>query len=94
MPAFDEFLISYKDRSASLPLADFKKAVSDNGIFRPVIVINGQVRGLWKRTIRKEKVIIETALFEPGNRSIMNQIEKGMNTFGHFLEKETELRQI
>jgi hypothetical protein len=48
LPAFDEFLISYKDRNASLTLTNFKKAVSENGIFRPVIVINGQVMGLWK----------------------------------------------
>ena len=94
LPAFDEFLISYKDRSASLPSADFKKAVSENGIFRPVIVVRGQVRGLWKRTIRKDKVIIETELFEPGNKSLMNQIGKGINTYGNFLEKEIELRQI
>jgi hypothetical protein len=94
LPAFDEFLISYKDRRASLPLINFKKAVSENGIFRPVIVINGQVMGLWKRTIKKEKVIIETDLFDPDNDSIKNQIEEGIEKFGQFLEKQTEIKHI
>lgn len=94
LPAFDEFLISYKVRSASLPLTNFKKAVSENGIFRPVIVINGQVIGLWKRTIKKEKVILEIEFFEPDNKSIKKQIEKGMETFGLFLGKKTETKQI
>jgi hypothetical protein len=93
LPAFDEFLISYKDRSASLPLVNFKKAVSENGIFRPVIVVNGHVKGLWKRTIKKNKVIIETELFEPVNKSIQNQIEKGMEAFGGFLEINTEYKR-
>jgi hypothetical protein len=92
LPAFDEFLISYRDRAASLPSANFKKAVSENGIFRPVIVLDGQVVGLWRRTIKKEKAIIETELFEPGNKVIKKHIEKGMEAYGLFLEKETELK--
>ena len=33
LPAFDEFLISYKDRNISLSLIHNKKTVTDNGIF-------------------------------------------------------------
>ena|ERR1035437_1525008 len=40
----DEFIISYKDRTASLPLENHIKAVSNNGIFKPIIIINGKVR--------------------------------------------------
>jgi hypothetical protein len=65
LPAFDEFLISYKDRGACLALSNSKKAISINGIFRPVIVFNGQVLGLWKRVIKKNEVVIETQLFSP-----------------------------
>ena len=62
LPAFDEFLISYKSRTVSVPVIYQKKTVSDNGIFWPIIVINGQVRGLWKRTIKRDKIIIEAKL--------------------------------
>ncbi|NOU18689.1 MAG: winged helix DNA-binding domain-containing protein [Bacteroidales bacterium] len=92
LPAFDEFLISYKDRSASLPLANFKKAVSDNGIFRPIIVINGQVLGLWKRTIKNDKVIVETDFFQPQNKSIKNLVEEKAIAFGNFLGKKTDVK--
>ena len=60
LPAFDEFIISYKDRRAALPFENHIKAVSNNGIFRPVIVVNGQVVGIWKRTTKKDKVMVET----------------------------------
>ena len=92
LPAFDEFLISYKDRSNSLSLMHHKKAVSENGIFRPPILINGQVAGLWKRTFQKNKVIIETDLFQPADKSIRNQIESKAGLFGKFLNKEAEVR--
>jgi len=94
LPAFDEFLISYKDRMASISLISHKKAVSENGIFRPVIVINGQVRGVWKRMIKKDKVIIETELFEPYNKSIKNQIENEIESFRLFLNKNSETKII
>jgi hypothetical protein len=45
LPAYDEFLISYKNRSASITATDQQKTISNNGIFRPVIVVNGEVAG-------------------------------------------------
>jgi hypothetical protein len=59
LPAFDELLIGYSDRSATINNSNNKKAISDNGIFRPIIVVNGQVVGIWKRETKKDKVTIE-----------------------------------
>ena len=92
LPAFDEFLISYRDRSSSLALIHNKKAVSDNGIFHPPVVINGQVAGLWKRTFQKNKVIIEMDLFQDADKSTKSQIGSKASLFGKFLNKEAEVR--
>jgi hypothetical protein len=92
LPAYDEFLISYKDRSSSLSAVNNKKTVSDNGIFYPTIVVNGQVSGVWKRTIQKNKVIVETNFFVPPDSSILKLIDYKAYIFGWFLGKETELR--
>ncbi len=91
LPAYDEYLISYKDRSASLPLEHHKKSISINGIFKPTIVLNGEVKGLWKRTFKKEKVIVETEFFKLPAKNLKNRIEKVAMVFGGFLEKETEV---
>jgi hypothetical protein len=90
LPAFDEFIISYKDRQAALPFENFNKAVSDNGIFRPIVVVNGQVTGIWKRTINKDKIIVETKLFESPDRTTLRLIETAAEQYGSFLGKETE----
>jgi len=94
LPAFDEFLISYKDRSASFPLGNHKKAFTSNGIFRPVIVINGHVTGIWKRTIKKGTVLIEIDFFQAHSKSIKNLIEKEAESFGKFLDKKAEVNYI
>jgi len=91
LPAFDEFIISYKDRRAALPFENFSKAVSNNGIFRPVVVVNGQVMGIWKRKINRNTVMVETELFQQPDQATKRLIEKAANQYGQFLEKETEI---
>jgi len=93
LPAYDEFIISYKDRSASLMNEDFIKAVSSNGIFRPVILINGMVAGLWKRTIKKEKIILETDFFKSSEKITKNSLDKAILPYSKFLNKKLDLIQ-
>lgn len=94
LPAFDEFIISYRDRTSLLPNEIHKKAVSDNGIFRPVILVHGQVKGIWKRTIIKEKVSIVIELFEHPNKETRNLIEEAAADYGRFLGKNIEMNYI
>ena len=64
LPVYDEYLVAYKDRSAPLGGLDPAQiAKTGNGIFSPVIVIDGRVVGTWKRTLKKDSVLIETSLF-------------------------------
>jgi hypothetical protein len=90
VPAFDEFIIGYTDRNAALPFENFKEAVSNNGIFRPIIVINGQVTGIWRRTFQKGKVMVETEFFQPPEKSTMHLIEEAARKYGQFMEMEVE----
>jgi hypothetical protein len=91
LSAFDEFIISYKDRSASISSDNQMKAFTRNGIFRPVIVIDGQVTGIWKRSIKNDMVIIETDFFKPHDKKLKKLIEKAADKYGKFLDKKAEI---
>lgn len=91
LPAYDEFIISYKDRSAALTSEHHKKTISDNGMFWPVIVVNGRVVGTWKRSIKKEVVIVEAKFFHAIEKSVKSLIQKTFERFGDFLELKTEI---
>lgn len=84
LPAFDEFLISYADRSASLDAKHRTVSVSENGIFRPPIVIDGKVTGLWKRVIERDKLIIETTLFRIHSKKERHIIQQASEALGRF----------
>jgi len=91
LPAFDEFLISYKDRTAAIPLDKQSQAFTNNDIFKPVIVENGRTSGTWKRTVKKETVIIDTEHFKPPNEVSKKRLTKAAKLYGDFLGKKVEM---
>lgn len=90
LPAFDEFIISYKDRSAAINPAYNPKAVSNNGIFWPTVTVMGQVKGIWKRTLKKDKVLVEMEFFAPPAKKMHRPMEKALRALGHFLQRKAE----
>lgn len=91
LPAFDEYIISYKNRDAVLKPEYGKHAISSNGIFKPVVVLDGQVVGIWKRTNKKAAIDLEFSLFTDIERRSKNLIEKTAKTYGIFEGKELNL---
>lgn len=79
LPSFDEYLISYKDRTAALELLHHPKAFNNWGIFYPVILCNGRIIGNWKKVTSKGKINIETSFFDKKvkvNKKLLKEAEK------------------
>lgn len=91
LPAYDEFLIGYKERSPVMPAGHLKKAVSNNGIFRPIIVVDGEVVGIWKRKLSKKSVCIETTFFESPDESLKQKVKVASSRFAAFLDRNLEI---
>lgn len=60
LPNYDEYTISYRDHSAV-----FDASHLGDLVFSHMIVLQGQVVGTWKRSLKKNSVIIETNTFAP-----------------------------
>jgi len=87
LPAYDEFIISYRDRSASLSEKNMGKAVSSNGIFRPVILVRCQVTGLWRKTNVKNQVNVETQFLMKPDKSTRINIDAAIQSYVSFCER-------
>ena len=85
LPAFDEYLVAYKDRSAAMDPTRINQVYTTNGIFSSVIIANGKVAGTWKRIIHKDRVVIETNTFEPISKSRRQAIVKEARRYGKFI---------
>lgn len=53
LPPFDEYLISYKNRSDCIKEAHTKYAYNNFGIFQSVILHQGRITGNWRKTSKK-----------------------------------------
>ncbi|WP_125718289.1 winged helix DNA-binding domain-containing protein [Flavobacterium ustbae] len=89
LPSFDEILISYKSREASFNTEHQSKVFTNNGIFKPIILENGKVIGIWKRTIKKDYVKIETEFFNEIEMDKKQVILEGIKYFETYLETKT-----
>ncbi|HUJ29169.1 MAG TPA: winged helix DNA-binding domain-containing protein [Myxococcales bacterium] len=60
LPAFDEYLVGYRDRSAVLD--DPRLVNAGGGMLAPAVVANGRVVGTWKRTLGRKGVLVSARL--------------------------------
>ena len=49
LPAFDEYLIGYRDRSPVLDAVHARRVFSVNGLVAPTVIVDGRVVATWKR---------------------------------------------
>lgn len=92
LPAFDEYLIGYQDRDLVLD-PQFAPVVipGKNGVFQPIFLLNGQVRGIWKRQIKRKKIQIQIFPFEQLAKSECEALLKAVEEFADYLNLPFEL---
>jgi hypothetical protein len=85
LPWYDEYLVSYKDRSAVLDPQFVRRVNAGGGLLAPCILLNGQVAGTWRRTLAKRSVDISLTPFEAQTPRAQRMIEAAAARYGRFL---------
>ncbi len=91
LPAFDEYTVAYRDRSAVLDPLHAKQTSSGYGIFHPIIVVDGRVAGTWKRTQTRGSIVITPNLFVKISKAKTEALAEAADRYGRFLEATIEL---
>lgn len=64
LPSYDEYLISYKNRTNVLDFEHHSKAFNNYGIFQPVILYNGHVVGNWKKIKKVKRIDVDITFWD------------------------------
>jgi hypothetical protein len=64
LPSYDEYVISYKDRSAVLDPPYFPRAFNAQGQFYPLILHRGAIIGRWRKGVGKSRLTAEPSYFD------------------------------
>jgi hypothetical protein len=89
LPAFDEFLVAYADRSAAIAPPQMIRVNAGGGILNPTIVVDGRVVGTWKRRFVRGRVEFSPTTFmrfsKPKARAVALELERYAKFLGKAL---------
>ena len=91
LPAFDEYLVAYRDRTAVLSPRDARRINAGGGLLAPTVVVSGRVVGVWRRTLGRGVVTIALSLFGKPTPRERARIVAAAERYGAFLGLETKL---
>jgi hypothetical protein len=93
LPQWDEFLLGYKARDVVLPPEHVVKVVPGrNMVFRPTVVVDGAVGGLWRRSGSGKQLRVDVHLFARPTAGLRRALEASTAAYGRFLGQPAELR--
>jgi hypothetical protein len=85
LPNYDEYTVGYTDRSAIFDALHTNKLDPRSGLLTNTMVLDGQIVGTWKRTLKKNAVIIEANPFTPLSNTETRAFAASANRFATFL---------
>ncbi|HEX9988908.1 MAG TPA: winged helix DNA-binding domain-containing protein [Chloroflexia bacterium] len=85
LPNFDEYHVGYKDHSPVLDAANEAILNARNNVFSHMIAIDGLITGTWKRTLKKDAVIIERSTFAPLSEVETHAFAVAAERYGQFV---------
>ncbi len=93
LPAFDEYLVAYKNRASIIEPKYATKVINgSNGTFLPALVSEGRVIGTWRRKEEKNRVTIALSPFTKLNKEQNEGIKEAADSYGRFIEKSVTLK--
>jgi hypothetical protein len=93
LPGFDEYLLGFKDRSLMLDPADLQAVIpGKNGVFRSTIVRSGRVLGTWKRSLVKDRAVVEVWPLTKVPAKHRRLVEASLEPYARFLGRTLEVK--
>ena len=91
LPNFDEYTVGYSDRSAIFDASNAEKFDTPGNVLNPTIVLDGLVVGTWKRTIKKDSVLLTPSLFTSLTKADTRALVASASRYGAFLDMPVNL---
>ncbi len=84
LPAADEYLLGYQDRSPIMDARHARLLSQGNGL-NPFIIKDGKVVGTWQRTIGKKEVMVQIKASSEIDEPDLEALERAAMKYGEFL---------
>lgn len=90
LPAYDEYILGYRDRTHAIDRRDLGRVRLVNGLALPILV-DGRVRGTWRRTFKKDAVRISLRFLDPPDGDEQLATVAAAERYGRFVGRPVEI---
>jgi hypothetical protein len=93
LPPFDEYLLGYRHRDPVIDPTHVERVVPGrNGMFKPIVVVGGEVVGTWSRAVTARRVTVIIDPFVPIGSDARDRLAECSDAYGRFLGRDVALR--
>ena len=93
LPNYDEYFIGFRDRSAiGQRVRDTSAVTGGNALIPHVIVVDGELVGIWRRALEKDRVVVSLEAHTPLTRREQDRVAAEARRFGRFLGRPIDVR--
>ena len=91
LPAFDEYVVAYKDREPVVHPNDRKPSLTMQNLLGPIVIVEGRIAGTWKRTNDKNTATISLSPSRALTKSERLAIAKAVDRYAAFLGRPAQI---
>ena len=88
-PPWDEYLVAYRDRSFAVDRPSGRLGLELIG--KPVVLVDGRVRGTWSRNVTGESVRVSLNLVGPLANREKDALRRAVDRYARFVGKSVEI---
>ena len=92
LPYFDVYLLAHRFKEHFLKPQFYKRVYRNQGWISPVVLIDGQIAGVWNHKLSPGKIDIEVELFTRVARNVRAQIEDRAEELAGLFQRALSLR--
>lgn len=86
LQTYDEYIVGYRESRYALDTSGVARSLpGGRAVFNHVVVLDSQVAGHWKRTVKRDSVVIEVALHTPFDDAQQQALRDAADRHAEFL---------
>jgi hypothetical protein len=86
LQGYDEYMVGYRESRGVIDLSGLAGSLPPpRGIFNPLVILDSQVAGHWKRTVKRDSVVVEVALARPFDEAQRDALQAAVDSYGEFV---------
>src|SRR4029077_7284919 len=87
LPHFDVYLLAHSTKEHLLDLKNYKRVYRNQGWISPVVLVNGEIAGVWSYEMSRQQIKIVVELFARASKSVRTHIEERANALGQLFQR-------